>query len=49
VIEALAKASSERTVISISHRLSDCLGFTRVIDVERGEVQEKELSPFCAR
>jgi ATP-binding cassette subfamily B protein len=49
VIEALAKASSERTVISISHRLSDCLGFTRVIDVEKGEVQEKALSPFCLR
>lgn len=37
VIDALAKATSERTVISISHRLSDQLGFTKVIEVRDGK------------
>jgi ATP-binding cassette subfamily B multidrug efflux pump len=41
VIDALAHASSSRTVISISHRLSDQLGFTRIIEVENGKAIDR--------
>jgi ATP-binding cassette subfamily B protein len=41
VIKALAKASNDRTVVSISHRLSDQLGFDRVIEVEKGKIISK--------
>lgn len=49
VIDALAKASASRTVVSISHRLSDCLGFTRVLAVEKSGVVEKQASLVCRR
>ncbi|MFA6624166.1 MAG: ABC transporter ATP-binding protein [Bacilli bacterium] len=38
VVEVLSNATSSRTVVSISHRLSDQLGFNRVIKVENGHV-----------
>jgi ATP-binding cassette subfamily B multidrug efflux pump len=41
VIDALSKASSGRTVISISHRLSDQLGFERVIEIGHAGAQEQ--------
>jgi ATP-binding cassette subfamily B multidrug efflux pump len=41
VVDALAKASSGRTVISISHRLSDQLGFARVIEIGHARAEEK--------
>ena len=34
IIEALGTASKQRTVISISHRLSDQLGFQRTIELK---------------
>lgn len=41
IIEALAKASDNRTVISISHRLSDSLGFTKKLHVDGGKLIEE--------
>lgn len=41
VIDALSKASSGRTVISISHRLSDQLGFGRVIEIGHAHAEPK--------
>lgn len=38
IIEAISLASSQRTVISISHRLSDQLGFTKTLRVVDGKV-----------
>ena len=42
VIRALSAASSSRTVLSISHRLSDQLGFNKVLLVENGKITEKK-------
>lgn len=42
VIQALSAASSSRTVLSISHRLSDQLGFNKVLLVENGKITEKK-------
>jgi ABC-type transport system involved in cytochrome bd biosynthesis fused ATPase/permease subunit len=36
VIKAITLASQSRTVLSISHRLSDQLGFSKIIKVENG-------------
>jgi ATP-binding cassette subfamily B multidrug efflux pump len=38
VIEALTKASASRTVLSISHRYSDQLSFSKVLEVENGKI-----------
>lgn len=38
VIEALTKASASRSVLSISHRYSDVLSFTKVLEVENGKI-----------
>ena len=47
VVDALAKASSGRTVISISHRLSDQLGFSRVIEIgHEGDLDHREREGF---
>lgn len=42
VIRALSAASSSRTVLSISHRLSDQLGFNKVLLVKNGKITEKK-------
>jgi ATP-binding cassette subfamily B protein len=41
VIDALTLASKERTVISISHRLSDQLGFNRIYEIGHGQAVRK--------
>ena len=41
VIDALTRASKSRTVISISHRLSDQLGFEKVYEIGQGQAVEK--------
>ena len=41
ILEALSSASESRTVISISHRLSDQLGFDKTIEVENGKMKLK--------
>jgi ATP-binding cassette, subfamily B, multidrug efflux pump len=41
VIDALTLASKERTVISISHRLSDQLGFDSVFEIGHGQAVQK--------
>ena len=41
IINALDKAFKDRTVISVSHRLSDKLGFTRTIKVDEGKVYKE--------
>lgn len=41
VIEALTKASATRTVLSISHRHSEELSFTKVLQVENGKIVTK--------
>lgn len=44
ILEALSSASADKTVISISHRLSDQLGFDKTIEVKDGKmiVQEQD-------
>lgn len=44
ILEALSSASADKTVISISHRLSDQLGFDKTIEVKNGKmiVQEQD-------
>ncbi len=47
VLDALSSATESRTVISISHRLSDQLGFDKTIQVENGKMKlvfDKEKS-----
>lgn len=39
VIDALTLASKERTVISISHRLSDQLGFATILEIGEGQAK----------
>ncbi len=39
ILAALSSASESRTVISISHRLSDQLGFDKTIEVENGKMK----------
>ncbi len=41
VIDALTLVSKERTVISISHRLSDQLGFGRILEIGHGQALGK--------
>jgi ATP-binding cassette subfamily B multidrug efflux pump len=41
LIAALAGASEKRTVLSISHRLSDQLGFKTIVEVRQGQASEK--------
>ncbi len=41
VIDALTNASKTRTVISISHRLSDQLGFEKIYEISKGQAREK--------
>lgn len=41
VIDALTLASKDRTVISISHRLSDQLGFDSVLEIGHGQAVRK--------
>lgn len=42
LLSALSDASSQRTVISISHRLSGQLGFDKTLKVENGKIQEEK-------
>lgn len=44
ILEALSSASADKTIISISHRLSDQLGFDKTIEVKDGNmiVQEQD-------
>jgi ATP-binding cassette subfamily B multidrug efflux pump len=41
VIDAITLASKERTVLSISHRLSDQLGFSKILEIGQGTATEK--------
>jgi ATP-binding cassette subfamily B protein len=42
IIQALSSASRDRTVVSISHRLSDQLGFKDVLVVENGKIRSQK-------
>jgi ATP-binding cassette subfamily B multidrug efflux pump len=42
VIQAITRARQSRTVLSISHRLSDQLGFNKIIEVENGHAIAKQ-------
>ena len=42
ILEALSSASADKTVISISHRLSDQLGFDKTIEVKDGKMIDQE-------